>query len=117
VKIINHYSELAGHTFFGDTAQGVTGRVAIGAADGASHFCMRIFTIEPQGHTLRHEHAWEHEIVVHSGKGQVLQEGAWRNIAAGSVLFIPSHETHQIRNDSEEDLVFVCLIPAGAPEL
>jgi quercetin dioxygenase-like cupin family protein len=47
----------------------------------------------------------------------VLQEGAWRDIAAGSVLFIPGHETHQIRNNSEEKLVFVCLIPAGAPEL
>ena len=33
---------------------------------------MRIFEVEPEGYTPRHAHDWEHEILVHSGSGQVL---------------------------------------------
>jgi quercetin dioxygenase-like cupin family protein len=38
-------------------------------------------------------------------------------VEAGSVAFIPGNEPHQIRNTGENKLVFVCLIPAGAPEM
>jgi len=117
MKIIKNYSEIESQTFDGEQVKGVTGRVAIGAADGASHFCMRIFTVKPDGFTPRHSHEWEHEILFHSGRGQVLQNGTWQDVSAGSIAFIPGNEEHQIRNNTTADLVFACLIPAGAPEL
>lgn len=117
MKVISHYDSIDSQQFEGDVVKGVTGRIAIGQKDGASNFCMRIFTITSGGYTPRHSHDWEHEILVHSGSGQVLREGEWTDVTAGSVVFIPGNEEHQFRNNADADLVFACLIPKGAPEL
>lgn len=117
MKIISHYSEVEAQRYNGDQVKGVAGRVVIGKDDGAMNFCMRVFTVEPGGFTPRHSHAWEHEVLVHSGTGQVLQEGVWKDVSAGAVVFIPENEEHQLRNKSDKDFVFACLIPKGVPEL
>ena len=117
MKILSHYSDTEGQSYNGDAVKGVTGRVVIGKSDGAPHFCMRIFTVEPGGFTPRHSHEWEHEILIHSGSGQVLMEGKWQDLSAGSVIFIPGQDDHQLRNNSDEDFVFACSIPSGVPEL
>lgn len=116
MKIL-HYSEQEAKTFDQPPAKAVTGRVVIGRADGANHFCMRVFEIAPGGHTPHHTHDWEHEIFIHEGNGEVYKEGAWVGIAPGSVVFIPAGEPHQLRNTSPSPLVFVCLVPGSAPEL
>ena len=112
-----HYSDLPAKSFDGEQVRGVTGRVAIGQADGAANFCMRVFELLPDGYTPRHRHDWEHEIFVHSGEGEVFLSDEWQKIKTGSVVFIPGSELHQIRNRGMQKLVFVCLIPSGAPEL
>ena len=117
MKILNHYSDAQSQVFAGEMVKGVTGSVVIGKNDGAPHFCMRIFTIESGGFTPRHAHEWEHEILVHAGSGQVLQDGKWRDVSSGSVIFIPGNEEHQLRNSGDDDFVFACLIPKGAPEI
>jgi quercetin dioxygenase-like cupin family protein len=117
MKIVSHYSDTDSQKFDGDVVKGVTGRVLIGKKDGAPHFCMRVFTITPGGFTPRHAHEWEHEILIHSGSGQVLQDGAWKDVSSGSVIFIPGNEEHQFRNNSNSELTFACLVPKGAPEL
>jgi quercetin dioxygenase-like cupin family protein len=114
---IMHYSEAPSQTFNSEQVQGVTGRVAIGKADGAAKFCMRVFELSTDGHTPLHQHDWEHEIFFHEGTGEVYQDGHWQSVAPGSVVFIPGNESHQIRNTGSQTLVFVCLIPSGAPEL
>jgi quercetin dioxygenase-like cupin family protein len=114
---IMHYTDATPQMFNGDTVQGVTGRVAIGQGDGAGNFCMRVFELSPEGYTPQHQHEWEHEIFFHAGEGEVYQDGQWQSVRAGSVVFIPGNEIHQIRNRGPQNLVFVCLIPAGPPEL
>lgn len=114
---ISHYQDIPAQSFNSDTVKNVTGRVAIGKDDGAPNFCMRLFTIAPEGHTPRHSHSWEHEIFVHGGRGQVLRQGEWVDIEAGSTVFIPGDEEHQLRNPGPEDFTFVCLIPKGVAEL
>jgi len=116
MKII-HYSDALSQSFDGDTVRGVTGRVAIGQADGAANFCMRVFELLPEGHTPRHQHEWEHEIFFHAGEGEIYKDGQWETVSTGSAVFIPGNELHQIRNRGSQTLVFVCLIPSGAPEL
>jgi quercetin dioxygenase-like cupin family protein len=116
MKII-HYSDAEPKHFDGDGVKGVTGRVVIGKADGANNFCMRFFELSKGGYSPEHSHNWEHEIVVHSGKGEVLCEGKWTPVAKGHVIFIPGNEAHQLRNAGEDPLVFACLIPSEAPEL
>lgn len=116
MKIIN-YTEAAATTFNSDIAQGVTGRVVIGKKDGAPNFCMRLFTLAPDGFTPRHSHDWEHEILIHEGEGKLLQNGEWVTVTRGTVIFIPGGDEHQFKNDSDADLVFACLIPSGVAEL
>lgn len=114
---VAHFSEALGQAFDGDIVKNVTGRVVIGKDDGAPNFCMRVFTVGAGGFTPRHSHEWEHEIFVHAGKGQVFRDGDWVEVEAGSVIFIPGNEEHQLRNAGDEDFTFVCLIPKGVAEL
>lgn len=112
-----HYRDEIPVAIDNDVARGITGRVVIGKADGAEKFCMRVFTVAPGGHTPRHHHDWEHEIFVHAGEGQVHREGEWSHVEVGHVVFVPGGEEHQFRNTGDRDLVFVCLVPSGAPEM
>ena len=114
---ISHYSTIKPTAFDNDVARGVKGRVLIGKNDGAVNFCMRLFELIPGGHTPKHSHAWEHEIFVHSGTGSVLQNGKWIPVEAGSAVFIPGEEEHQLKNTGDTPFQFVCLIPGGPPEL
>lgn len=116
MKLID-YTSVAPTHFDGGAAKGVDGRVAVGKADGANNFCMRVFEIAPGGHTPKHTHPWEHEIFIHSGAGEIYGNGQWNPIDPESVIFMPADEEHQIRNTGKETLVFVCLVPSVAPEL
>lgn len=116
MKII-HYTEVIPQSFDGAQVRGVAGRVVIGQDDGAANFCMRVFELSPDGYTPRHQHEWEHEIFFHAGDGEVYRNGEWQSVHPGAVVFIPGNELHQIRNCGSHKLVFVCLIPSGAPEL
>ena len=115
---IMHYSQAAPKRFEdSEMVTGVTGRVVIGKTDGANNFCMRFFELTEGGFSPRHVHEWEHEILIHSGQGEVLREGAWVPVTTGFTIFIPANEEHQIRNIGDTPLVFACMIPSGAPEL
>lgn len=116
MKVI-HYTQEKETRIDNDVAKGVTGRVVIGNADGAPNFCMRVFELDPGGCSPKHVHEWEHEIFFHAGQGEVWQDAGWTPVQAGSVAYIPGNEEHQIRNMGEGRLTFVCLVPAGAPEM
>jgi quercetin dioxygenase-like cupin family protein len=111
------YSDIDPTNYNGETVKGVAARVVIGKKDGADNFCMRVFEIAPEGNTPKHTHAWEHEMFCHAGEGEVFGSGQWNKVKAGSVVFVPGNEEHQIKNTGKEKLVMVCLIPYGAPEL
>lgn len=115
MKLI-HYHDVAPTRFDNDKARGIDGRVVIGQADEAP-FCMRVFEIQAGGHTPFHTHDWEHEIFFHQGHGQVYCQGQWKTVSAGNVVYVSANEEHQIRNAGRDPLVFICVIPKGAPEL
>ncbi len=114
---ITHYTTIPATRFSGELVKNVEGCVAIGKADGADNFCMRVFRIEPQGFTPKHSHSWEHEVFIYTGDGKVFCDGKWHKISSGYIVFIPPGKEHQFINESSEDLVFICLIPAGINEL
>ncbi len=109
--------DIAPTHFDNEVAKGVSGRVAIGKADGAPNFCMRMFELAPGGNTPRHAHAWEHEIFFHAGNGEVFHAGTWTPVEPGVAVFVPGDEEHQIRNTGDAPLTFICLVPAGVQEL
>ncbi len=114
---IKNYRDIEPIRFESDVAKGVAGRVVIGREDGAENFCMRVFEVARDGYSPKHSHDWEHEIFIHSGKGAVLNDGKWVTVEPGNVIFIPKNEEHQVKNIGDDTLVFVCLIPAGVPEI
>lgn len=90
---------------------GVMKRVVIGVEDGAPHFIMRVFDVEPGGSTPFHAHSWEHEVYVLAGKGLAVSEKGETPIAKDSVIFVPPNEKHCFKNNGKEVLRFICVIP------
>ncbi len=88
-----------------------TMRCLIGEADGAPSFTMRQFEVGPGGHTPHHAHAYEHEVFVLEGSGEVLDGDAPRPLRPGTAVFVPSNHPHQFRNTGTVPLKFLCLIP------
>jgi quercetin dioxygenase-like cupin family protein len=79
--------------------------------DGAKNFAMRVFTIQPGGHTPHHTHDWEHELFMLEGEA-VLRSGDEKiPFKPGEFAFIQANELHQIRNESAAPAIVMCLIP------
>lgn len=55
-------------------AVGICKQVPISKQDGSPTFSLRVFTIEPGGHTPFHQHANEHLNYVIAGSGAIVTE-------------------------------------------
>jgi quercetin dioxygenase-like cupin family protein len=95
----------------GDGVQGVTMKLLVGRDDDAPTFAMRHFSVETEGFTPKHQHPWEHEVLVLSGEGEVECDGKVAVISGGDSLFIPSNDLHQFRNTGTSPLEFLCIVP------
>ncbi|RLB66216.1 MAG: hypothetical protein DRH04_09715, partial [Deltaproteobacteria bacterium] len=93
-----------------DGAEGVSVRWVISDADGAKNFAMRVFDLEPNGHTPYHDHDWEHEVFILSGSGVARVEGQDTPLVSGDVVFVPGGEKHNFQA-GPEGLTFICLVP------
>jgi quercetin dioxygenase-like cupin family protein len=96
-------------TYDGDV-QGVEMRPLISERDGAPRFAMRVFTLDPAGHTPRHSHEWEHEVYILEGSGTVHGTDGARAVRAGDSVFVAPHEEHQFRA-GRNGLQFICCVP------
>lgn len=96
-------------------ARGVQMRVLISDKNGAPNFVMRVFEIEPGGHTLFHTHPWEHEVYVLEGKGAVKSKDGDHPIEKDSFALIDPGEEHQFVNTGDTVLKFICVIPIPEP--
>jgi len=95
-------------------ASGVTMRLMVGRDDGAPNFAMRLFEVEPGGHTPHHSHNYEHEIMIIQGQADVAcgpDGGQTKPASCGDVLYIPANQPHQFRNPGTGVLKFMCLVP------
>jgi len=78
---------------------------------GAPNFAMRLFEMEPKGHSPFHSHPWEHEVFILEGEGVVASEEGEKKFRAGDVIFILPNEKHQLKNNGEKTVKFLCLVP------
>ena len=95
----------------GDGMKGVTMKLLVGRGDAAPTFAMRHFSVEPEGFTPKHQHDWEHEVLILSGSGELECEGVVNSIEGGDGIFISSNELHQFRNNGPAPLEFLCIVP------
>lgn len=93
-------------------AKGATRQVPIGKNDGAPNFSIRVFTLEPGGHTPHHVHESEHLNYILAGSGVAMEDDTPRAISTGDFVLVSPHEKHQYRNTGEVPLVFMCMVPS-----
>jgi quercetin dioxygenase-like cupin family protein len=94
-----------------DGVKGVSMQLLVGRDDNAPTFAMRHFAVEVDGYTPKHQHPWEHEVLILSGDGEVECGGEILQITSGDGLFIPSNDLHQFRNTGTSTLEFLCIVP------
>ena len=106
---------IEGHEQQGVTMAGASGakmRMLTGPAEKAPNFHMRHFEIAPGGRTPHHQHDFEHEVLILTGRGFARSENGQRPFKAEDVIFVPANEKHQFVNDTTDPCTFICLIPA-----
>jgi len=92
-------------------AERVSRQILLSPQEGAPHFTLRRFTIAPGGHTMYHQHNYEHEIYILSGKGKARRKDSEIEICENDAILVLPDEEHQIINTGNSSLVFLCLIP------
>jgi quercetin dioxygenase-like cupin family protein len=95
-------------------AEGVQIRWLISKDDGADNIAMRMFEVQPGGHTPLHTHPHEHEVLGVEGNGVLVFEGSEHEFGPEDVIFVPGGKEHQFRNTGDSILRFLCIIPASA---
>jgi quercetin dioxygenase-like cupin family protein len=111
--VVGSKAEVAAVAMAGDGIEGVLKRVLVSPADGWDGWVMRLFDVDPGGHTPRHAHDWPHINFVASGRGTLLVDGADHPLEAGSYAYVPAGHEHQFRAAADAPLSFVCIVPEG----
>jgi quercetin dioxygenase-like cupin family protein len=88
-------------------------QIPISSADGTPSFSVRVFTIEPSGHTPYHTHPFEHLNYIMQGQGAVVAEdGTERTVKQGDFVLVLPGEKHQYKNTAgDQALVMICAVP------
>jgi quercetin dioxygenase-like cupin family protein len=107
---IHHYSDVEAKEA-GEGSSKVKVRWLITKDMGAPNFAMRLFEVEPNGHSPLHTHDWEHEVFVLEGEGAVFSDGEERKFKAGDAVFVLPNEMHQFKNTGKKVLKFICVVP------
>lgn len=94
-------------------ASGAWKQIPLAKADGVPAYSLRVFTIEPGGHTPYHTHPFEHMNYIIDGEGVMVTEtGEERSVRKGDFALVMPDEAHQYKNASKEKpLVMICLVP------
>lgn len=111
--LIRRADQISGVPVKMEGASGVSMRMMVGRDDGAPNFALRHFTVEPGGHSPRHQHNYEHEVYVLEGNARVEHDGEYHDLSAGDVVFIQPNALHQFTNVGESDFKFLCLVPVS----
>ncbi|MFB6081815.1 MAG: cupin domain-containing protein [Halanaeroarchaeum sp.] len=101
-----------------DAADGMFKGVLVGEDQGAPNFAMRRFRLDPGTEVPRHTNEVEHEQYVIEGPYVVGIEGRGETtVEAGDSMFIPAGTVHWYRNEGDEPVSFVCVVPNADDEI
>lgn len=86
----------------------------IGPPEGWENHTLRLFRIEPGGHTPHHQHDWPHINHVVSGKGTLTLGDTVYQLTEKDFAFVPPNTLHQFTNPHDEPFEFICIVPQKA---
>jgi quercetin dioxygenase-like cupin family protein len=110
---IGHIEDIDAVPVAMEGARGVRMRIAVGEPQGAPNFIMRVFDVEPGGHTPYHAHDFEHEVFILEGRGRHRDEERNDPLVPGDVVFVAPGVEHQFLAADDEGLRFICIVPKG----
>lgn len=91
--------------------KGIVKQMLLGPQQGWQGWVMRLFTVQPEGHTSYHAHDWPHINYVISGQGTLSLDGREYSLQEESIAYVPEGRQHQFINTGPEDLRFLCIVP------
>ncbi len=83
----------------------------IGPGEGWEGWVMRLITLRDRGCSPRHTHPWPHINYILEGGGVLTIEGKDSVLEAGSIAYVPPNAEHQFASSTDQDLVFICIVP------
>ncbi|MCP4215584.1 MAG: cupin domain-containing protein [bacterium] len=111
MMIVKKYEEVEKKEVLMEGVKDASVRWLIGEDSPAPNFHMRLFQLEPGGHSPFHSHDFEHEIYVVEGVGQLMTQKDPLPLEQGSFALVMPNEEHQFRNMGETPFKFLCMIP------
>lgn len=109
---IAHRDDIEKKKITGDAVKNVTKQVLVGPDQGWGDHVMRMFTLEESGHTPKHSHPWPHILYAVEGEGELEFDGQVHSLRSGTTAYVTGGHEHQIRNASDTQFVFICIVPA-----
>ena len=109
--IVKKYNEVPAERVAMSGAENVTIRWLLGKDSPAPNFYLRMFEVQPGGHSPYHTHPMEHEIFFLEGLGRINAKGKSIPVSAGSFALVEPNEEHQFENTGETVLKFLCVVP------
>jgi quercetin dioxygenase-like cupin family protein len=107
-----HFDEVPQEKVTQEGAENIKIRWLISEKDNAPNFFLRMFEVEPGGHTPYHTHDWEHEVFVLEGNGVLATEDGEKEFHAWDVIYVNPNMYHQFKNAGNNLLRFLCIIPS-----
>ena len=104
---VQNYQQVEGR----EVVPGVIMRVVAGPDEGAPTFVTRVFEIQPENAIPSHEHPWEHELFVISGKGIFRSGDIDTPVREGDAVTVLGGEPHSFINNGKEILRVICVVP------
>ena len=106
-----HFTDIPAEVPKEEGVKDTTIRWLITKKDGAENFTIRLFEMQPGGHTPLHQHDWEHEVFIVKGSGELRDKVQARPLKQGDAIFVKPMEWHQFANAGPDVLQFLCAIP------
>jgi len=111
---ITHFDDVLLENVTVDDAVQTKIRWLISKKDNAPNFAMRMFEVEPGGHTPLHTHEWEHEVFVLQGTGVLVTEEGEKPFQQWDVIFVDPNIRHKFKNNDDTLLRFLCIVPLSS---
>lgn len=109
--IVSNINDIDGRIVNHPDAKGALMKVLVSPTEGWEGYVMRALEVEVGGFTPKHAHPWPHINYMISGEGELLINGEYKKVKAGSFAFVPSNMMHQFRNAGNEPFKFICIVP------
>jgi len=112
MKVVN-INDVSKKTVIMDGALNVEKQIPISRNDGTPNMSLRVFTVNPGGHTPYHQHDYEQLNYIVDGDGVLINEnGDELPLTKGDFALVLPNEKHQYKNiSSDKQFIFLCGVP------